>query len=103
MRRVRLRHTTAATALIACVAVSAATAANHTRGPIHPLYASWALGGCALLNKEFPHGVGMVNAQDLTKGRPVKNFLKSDRYYEEATMLNRKLDLDNDEIACEKA
>ncbi len=62
---------------------------------------SWTK-NCKNLNKKYKHGVGKKNAKDKTKGKPVKNFKKSDKLYKTAMKHNKGLDRDKDGIACEK-
>ncbi|MFT4295673.1 MAG: excalibur calcium-binding domain-containing protein [Micropruina sp.] len=58
---------------------------------------------CTALNKKYKHGVGRANAKDkVSRGKPVKNFTKSTKIYNEAMKYNRGLDRDKDGIACEK-
>jgi hypothetical protein len=53
---------------------------------------------CKALNKDFKHGVGLEDALDQTKGDPVTKFVVDEAVYK----ANKKLDKDNDDIACEK-
>jgi hypothetical protein len=53
---------------------------------------------CKSLNKDFKHGVGLEDALDQTKGDPVTKFVVDEAVYK----ANKKLDTDNDDIACEK-
>ena len=59
---------------------------------------------CTALNKKYKHGVGKSGAKDKVRGKskPVKNFKKSTKIYNEAMSHNRGLDRDKDGIACEK-
>jgi hypothetical protein len=58
---------------------------------------------CTIVNKRFPHGVAKLRAHDKTTGTPpVTNFRRSTRLYLEAMRFNRRLDRDEDGIACEK-
>ena len=54
---------------------------------------------CASMNKRYPYGVGKKGAKDETHGtrRPTANYKVSYRLYQ----ANRKLDRDDDGIACE--
>ncbi len=53
---------------------------------------------CKALNKDFKHGVGLEDALDQTKGDPVTKFVIDKDIYK----ANKKLDIDNDDIACER-
>lgn len=54
---------------------------------------------CTELNKSYPHGVGRPGAVDRTSGTPrVTTFHRDANLYE----LNKRMDRDNDGIACEK-
>ncbi|GCD89386.1 excalibur calcium-binding domain-containing protein [Nocardioides sp. LS1] len=53
---------------------------------------------CTALNKDYPHGVGLVGAKDHTSGTPVTNFTRAPKVYN----LNTESDADKDHIACEK-
>ena len=59
---------------------------------------------CTALNKKYKHGVGKSGAKDKVRGKskPVKNFKKSTKIYNEAMKHNRDLDRDRDGVACEK-
>ena len=59
---------------------------------------------CTALNKKYRHGVGKSGAKDKVRGKskPVKNFKKSTKIYNEAMRHNRDLDRDKDGVACEK-
>jgi hypothetical protein len=60
---------------------------------------------CGQFNAKYPHGVGRVNATDLTKGlmaAPVVTFERSAALYVRAMSYNKRLDEDRDGIACEK-
>lgn len=80
-----------ATALSLVVSVPAAQAASKPR----------VFANCTQLHQVYPHGVGKVGAHDKGKGknfRPVTTFKRDNALYQ----ANRKLDRDNDGIACEK-
>jgi len=72
--------------------------ASAAAGRIPPLYKN-----CTNLNKKYHHGIGKAHARDHTAGKPVTNFLRSDRLYRIAMSYNRGLDRDKDGIACESA
>jgi Excalibur calcium-binding domain len=56
-------------------------------------------GRCALLNQDFPHGVGLAGARDkAADGNPVRNFTVKPDVYKR----NKGLDRDRDKIACER-
>ena len=75
-----------------------AFAAGSADGAIPPLYKN-----CTNLNKRYPHGIGKAHARDHTAGKPVTNFVRSDRLYRIAMSYNRGLDRDKDGVACERA
>jgi hypothetical protein len=54
---------------------------------------------CTELNKSYPNGVGLPGAVDKTSGSPrVTTFRRDAKLYE----LNKSMDRDRDNIACEK-
>jgi hypothetical protein len=63
----------------------------------------WLYKNCTNLHKVYPHGVGRVGARDKTSGTPVTTFWRSAPLYRLAMSYNRRLDRDQDGIACEKA
>jgi len=85
---------------IALVLAAPALAPVRVSARIPPLYRS-----CTALNTKYRHGVGKVNAHDLTKGggHPVTTFRRSNRLYRTAMSYTKGLDRDEDGIACEKA
>jgi hypothetical protein len=78
--------------------LSAATAAVSAEAKPDPEKKKFKT--CAALHKVFKHGVGKKGAKDAVKGRaePVKSFTVSNASF----ALNKKLDKDDDGIACEK-
>jgi hypothetical protein len=54
---------------------------------------------CASLSKKYPHGVGIKGAKDTTEGtrKPTKNYRVNASVYR----ANKRLDRDEDGIACE--
>ncbi|MGL5864677.1 MAG: excalibur calcium-binding domain-containing protein [Dermatophilaceae bacterium] len=80
-----------------------AAAAVVVMGPVTDASAASATWkNCTAVNQKYPHGVGTTNARDVTTGRPVTTFTRSDKTYAEAIRANRGLDRDKDKIACEK-
>ncbi|MGU3293547.1 excalibur calcium-binding domain-containing protein [Williamsia sp. M5A3_1d] len=65
-----------------------------------PASAAARFSNCAQLNQSYSHGVGLPGARDKVSGskRPVTNFTTDRATYQ----LNKRLDRDNDGIACEK-
>jgi Excalibur calcium-binding domain len=54
---------------------------------------------CALMNRQYPHGVGRVGAVDhVSSGKPVLNFTRNNAIYNANTARDR----DHDGIACEE-
>jgi hypothetical protein len=77
------------------VAASADLAAAK---PVEPTATSFA--NCTELREVYPHGVSKRYAVDKVKGntKPVHNFTVAPKVY----ALNKRLDRDQDKIACEK-
>jgi len=55
---------------------------------------------CRAMNRDHPHGVGLPGATDRPQvgQKPVRNFDRNARLY----LANQGLDLDGDQIACER-
>lgn len=86
--------------MIAVAGMSATLALGGAVVTAAPASAATKFGNCSQLNKSYPHGVGVSGARDKVSGskRPVTNFTADSATYQ----LNKRLDRDNDKIACEK-
>jgi Excalibur calcium-binding domain len=84
--------------VVVMVLVAALGAASASEAKLPLVYKN-----CTNLNKKYRHGIGRAPARDHTSGKPVTNFLRSDRLYKIAMSYNKGLDRDHDGIACESA
>lgn len=89
---------------VAEAAPAAPTAAVQPQAVTKAVNSKKVYKNCTALNKKYKHGVGKAGAKDRVSGRskPVTNFKKSTKIYNEAMSHNRGLDRDKDGIACEK-
>ncbi|MFI5844298.1 excalibur calcium-binding domain-containing protein [Catenuloplanes sp. NPDC051500] len=78
--------------------VATADLAAVAAKPVEPTATSFA--NCTELREVYPHGVAKRYAVDKVKGntKPVHNFTVAPKVY----ALNKRLDRDQDKIACEK-
>ena len=92
--------------LIVGLGVSALLATGLTAAPAEAAPRHYR--SCAAMQRDFPHGVGLVGARDRTSGVRVTTFRRNNRLYRanngprNLTTGEYDLDRDNDGIACEK-